>query len=92
MGYKPKSGHHPYAQEANLRAGARPARSARVGARERPVGEPDVAVVDNLPGFIPVTQREIEVIETYLGALLGAVLASTEGETRDTNKLRENEP
>jgi hypothetical protein len=36
--------------------------------------EPGLHVVDELPQAIPPTQRELEVIETYLGALLDAVL------------------
>jgi hypothetical protein len=32
-------------------------------------------VVDNWPKAIPVTEREIEVIETYLSDVLDAVLA-----------------
>jgi hypothetical protein len=36
------------------------------------------AVVDNLPQVIPVGQRELDVIETYLGALLDDALGRTE--------------
>ena len=31
-------------------------------------------VVDNLPVLPPVTERELELIETYLGHLIGDVL------------------
>jgi hypothetical protein len=32
--------------------------------------EPTYEVTDNLPDIVPVTQKEMEVIETYLAALL----------------------
>jgi hypothetical protein len=35
-------------------------------------------VVDDFPAAIPVTRRELEVIETYLGALLDETLEKTE--------------
>ena len=35
-------------------------------------------VVDDLPRVIPVAQRELDVIETYLGALLDEALGRTE--------------
>jgi hypothetical protein len=35
-------------------------------------------VVDDFPQVIPVLQRELEVIETYLGALLDDALGRTE--------------
>jgi len=35
-------------------------------------------VVDDLPQVIPVAQRELDVIETYLGALLDDALGRTE--------------
>jgi hypothetical protein len=35
-------------------------------------------VVDDLPEVIPVAQRELDVIETYLGALLDDALGRTE--------------
>ena len=53
------------------------------GQRRRPIArrpddvEPAMEVVDDLPGLFPVTQREIEVIETYLSALVDEVLAGT---------------
>jgi hypothetical protein len=37
-------------------------------------------VVDDLPALVPVTQREIEVIETYLSALVDEALAGPESE------------
>jgi hypothetical protein len=35
---------------------------------------PDLAVVDDLPQRVPVSQRELEVIEAYLGNLLDEAL------------------
>jgi hypothetical protein len=35
-------------------------------------------VVDDLPRVIPVAQHELDVIETYLGALLDDALGRTE--------------
>jgi hypothetical protein len=34
-------------------------------------------VVDNFPTVVPVTQRELDVIETYLGSLLDDMLNHT---------------
>jgi len=31
-------------------------------------------LVDDLPQFIPIAERELDVIETYIGALLDEVL------------------
>jgi hypothetical protein len=47
-----------------------------------PICPPGVAfdgphVVDDLPQVIPVAQRELDVIETYLGALLDDALGRT---------------
>jgi hypothetical protein len=81
MGLKLKAGCSPKIGGAGLSGPDRPGKCPV--ARTSNTTEPAVAVVDNLPGFIPVTQKEIEVIETYLGVLLDAVLASTEGETKD---------
>src|SRR5260370_40488339 len=52
-----------------LRAPERPTLSRRPIARRPAYVEPAVEVVDDLPALVPVTQGEIEVIETYLGAL-----------------------
>jgi hypothetical protein len=38
----------------------------------------DPDVVDDFPTAMPVTQGELEVIETYLGALLGDALGKRE--------------
>jgi hypothetical protein len=38
------------------------------------VGLPGLGIVDNLPECIPVSQRELDVIETYLGDLLDQAL------------------
>ena len=34
-------------------------------------------VIDDFPAVVPVTQRELEVLETYLGALLDGLLKRT---------------
>jgi hypothetical protein len=34
-------------------------------------------VVDDLPAVVPVTQRELDVLETYLGSLLNEMLKRT---------------
>jgi hypothetical protein len=47
----------------------RPGRPATVT-----IAEPGLEVVDDLSQAIPVAQRELEVIETYLGALLNHAL------------------
>ena len=80
MSYKLKAGHSSCAQEAGFHAQERPAHSRRLVPRGPAAVEPAVAVVDDLPAFVPVTQREIEVIETYLGALVDEALAGTESE------------
>ena len=55
-------------------------RKSRLARSIRPSGVmfdgPDV--VDDLPQVIPVAQRELDVIETYLGALLDDALGRTE--------------
>jgi hypothetical protein len=64
------------------RAEARPRRGLR-SQLARPI-RPSVVmfegaeVVDDFPQAIPVAPRELEVIETYLGALLDDVLSQTE--------------
>ena len=35
-------------------------------------------VVDNFPPVVPVTQRELDVLETYLGSLLDEMLKCTD--------------
>jgi hypothetical protein len=45
--------------------------SPRGDSRRRP------QVVDNLPAVVPVTQRELDVLETYLGSLLDDMLKHT---------------
>jgi len=82
MSYELKAGRLPCAQGAGFHAPARPAQSRRPFVR-RPAGvEPAVEVVDDLPALVPVTQREIEVIETYLGALVDEALAGTEDQPK----------
>ena len=44
----------------------------------RPGAHTGLAVVDDLPQRIAVSQRELEVIETYLGDLLDEALGRTE--------------
>jgi uncharacterized protein YqeY len=39
----------------------------------------DWVVVDNLPDLVPVSHDEIDVLETYLGALLDELLAGSHG-------------
>jgi hypothetical protein len=34
-------------------------------------------IIDNFPAVVPVTQRELDVIETYLGSLLDDMLKHT---------------
>ena len=64
------------------RAEARPRRGLR-SQLARPIRHSVVMfdgaeVVDDFPQAIPVAPRELEVIETYLGALLDDVLSQTE--------------
>jgi len=49
------------------------------GLQHRPSGaSPDhPQVIDNFPAVVPVTQRELDVIETYLGSLLDDLLKRT---------------
>jgi hypothetical protein len=76
MSYELKAGRLPLPQRAGYHPG-------RLGQFRRPIGrrpanvEPAVEVVDDLPSLVPVTQREIEVIETYLSALVDEALAGT---------------
>jgi hypothetical protein len=45
--------------------------TGRAGSNGRIHGEePTYEVTDNLPDIVPVTQKEMEVIETYLAALV----------------------
>ena len=39
------------------------------------LAEPAYEVADNLPDIVPVTQKEMEVLETYLAALVEEALA-----------------
>jgi len=59
---------------------ARPAKSRRPIARRPANLESAVEAVVDLPALVPVTQGEIEVIETYLGALVDEALAGTGSE------------
>jgi hypothetical protein len=79
MSYKLKAGRLPLPQRAGFYA-PRPAQSRRPIARRPAYVEPAVEVVDDLPALVPVTQGEIEVIETYLGALVDEALAGPESE------------
>jgi hypothetical protein len=75
-----KARHPPCAQGAGFHSPARPAQSGRPIGRGPANVEPDVEVVDDLPALVPVTQGEIEAIETYLGALVDEALAGMESE------------
>jgi hypothetical protein len=77
MSYELKARRSPCARGADLHAPARPAQSRRPIVRRPANVEPAVEVVDDLPALVPVTQREIEVIETYLSALVDEALAGT---------------
>ncbi len=78
MSYELKAGHPACAQGAGFPA--RPAQSRRPIARRPANLESAVEVVVDLPALVPVTQGEIEVIETYLGALVDEALAGTGSE------------
>ena len=80
MSYELKAGHPACAQRAGFHPPERPAQSRRPIARRPANVEPAVEVVDDLPALVPVTQREIEVIETYLSVLVDEALAGTESE------------
>jgi hypothetical protein len=77
MSYERKAGNPARAQGAGERSPARPAQSKRPIGRQPAHVEPAVVVVDDLPALVPVTRREIEVIETYLSALVEEALAGT---------------
>lgn len=92
MSYELKAGHPACAQGAGFHAPARLAQSKRPIARRPASVEPAVEVVDDLPALVPVTQGEIEVIETYLGALVDEALAGTESRIsrrRDPGSVQE---
>jgi hypothetical protein len=80
MSYKLKAGRLPLRRRAGFHAPGQPGPSRRPIARRSANVEPAIEVVDDLPALVPVTQREIEVIETYLGALVDEALAGTESE------------
>jgi hypothetical protein len=80
MSYKLKAGRLPLPQRAGFHALERPAQSRRPIVRRPANVEPAVEVVDDLPALVPVTRGEIEVIETYLSALVDEALAGTESE------------
>ena len=44
---------------------------------ERGARRPYLQVTDDFPAFVPVTQRELDVLETYLGSLLDDMLKRT---------------
>lgn len=77
MSYGLKAGHTRCAQGVGFHAPQRPAQSRRPIARRPDNVDTAVEVVDDLPDLFPVTQREIEVIETYLSALVDEALAGT---------------
>jgi hypothetical protein len=77
MSYELKAGRPACAQGAGFHAPGQPAQSKRPIARRSANVEPAVEVVDDLPSLVPVTQREVEVIETYLSALVDEALAGT---------------
>ena len=62
---------------ADLRspAGCGAARSGACAAIEGQRKLSSFSICDNWPAVIPVTKREIEVIETYMGDVLDALLA-----------------
>ena len=65
------------------RAGLRPPeRAVQSAGKPRKHVEPAWEVVDDLPERIPVMQREIKVIETYLGGLLDEPLAPKKSQTK----------
>ena len=73
MSDKSKTGRLPHARRGGPSARDRRA-PARGLANFGPVKiQPVPRVIDNFPDLIPATEREIEVIETYLGALLDEV-------------------
>jgi hypothetical protein len=80
MSYERKAGRPACAQGAGFHVPGPPAQSKRPIARRPANVEPAVEVVDDLPALVPVTQREIEVIETYLSALVDEALAGAESE------------
>jgi hypothetical protein len=80
MSHKLKAGCLPLRQGTGFRAPGQLGPSRRPIARRPANVEPAIEVVDDLPALVPVTQREIEVIETYLGALVDEALAGTESE------------
>jgi hypothetical protein len=40
------------------------------------LSSPSPEVVDSWPATVPVTERELDIIETYLGQLIGDIMKS----------------
>lgn len=55
-----------------------PRRKGRSVGNRIEVAAPDPVVIDDLPEEIPVTARELDAIETYLGILLAKLVGGTE--------------
>ena len=70
---RPRVGDNSSAQRNRKCALARP-----IGLGEAAIIEPSLHVTDDLPQAIPLAKRELDVIETYLGALLDDVLGRRE--------------
>jgi hypothetical protein len=74
----------PLPTQTRLARSNRTAEPGRLIAGDRPVGNAGLAVeaVDDFPEAIPVTARELEVIETYLSAALDELSGTTIGRDR----------
>ena len=82
-GTPPDPGNRPRQGVAGQRRAKVQPRRGRKSELARPIRPPVVTfggldVVDDFPPVIPVAQRELEVIETYLSALLDDALGRTE--------------
>ncbi len=82
MSPEPKVGRSPLRYRAGFRPPVRAAQSTSWMLRRPAKYEPAWQVVDDLPEMVPVMQREIEVIETYLAALLDESSEPIETETK----------
>lgn len=63
---------------------AAPCVAAAVPASRAMASEVDIAVVDDLPRPMPVVPKEIDVIETYLSALLDDLLGKLPAKARSS--------
>jgi hypothetical protein len=75
----------PSSTQSRLARGNRIAEDGRLIAVDQSVRNAGLAarVVDDFPEAIPVTRHELDVIETYLGALLDEASASAQSGTTD---------